>query len=654
MANELDELKARRALAEALETGDVKAELKARRAIASMMQPIESAPAEQAPSAPQATQKPANPLDATGGELDPNLFRQPPIKIPPAAQQALQGATLGFADEIQGWIAGLVASGSEAMRGDQGTPVVPQTIATLGENVKEGTRRVREESDAYAKENPGKSLALNAAGAIATGGPVLGAMKAAGIPVTGIKGLAVGGGTVGAVAGAGVAEEGKAVQGALEGAALGATLGPAISLFGGAGKAVLRKLAPGVKNRIQALVSASEYTPAQIATRLEALGPGATIADVDDVFRRAGDVAASRLGPAAKRVKELIRRDETQFGRLMEPIKRTLGSQDQAATTVNALKDIRIQTASPLYERAFSQPIVITNRLRDLLSRPETQKAWRAAQAIGKSDPGLDEAFLRQGADPSFKGFQAITEGLWDRASSLDRAGKSKFAGTIKDLRNAILGELDAQSDDFAKARALWAGTKQADDMVELGSKFLTTSSDDLAEAVKKMSDADKAFFRMGVGRAIEQKMAGKADTTDLGRMFRNQEFRRKAEIVFPDKESAVDFINTVRAETIKKATTNAVGRGSQTQPRQVAEKQLTGGEISTDSISKTGILNRALSLVSGPREKTIQDIGDLLLSQDPATQQRALLMMQSAQNQSPLLSLGPAGAATANFAAQR
>lgn len=617
-------------------------------------------------------------LQSAGTPVEGSPAEQPAAQSQPApeqsyaagiGQQALQGATLGWAPTLQSYIAGLAANSGKipspfgdemdprasidaADRMAAQPPPIPLQEPTFAEQRREALDSIKAQMGAFSKENPKASLAANIAGGIATGGGVLSATKAVGIPSAGMKGMAATGGAIGAVAGAGSANQGEEIEGALKGLGLGVVGGAVVSGMGSGLGALWRKFAPGVRDRIGELSKASGMTPAEVQTRLKALGPKATLADVDAVFQRAGDVAASRLGPNAKRVQELIRRDETQLDRLLQPIQQTLGGSGAAVRTAGQLKDIRMREASPLYEAAFNRGVNITNRMRDLLSRPETQKAWRASQSIEKSDPALDPQFLVNGADPSFRGWQAITERLWDRASALERGGQTKFANTIKDLRNAILKELDDQNPEFQKARGLWAGTKQADDMLEEGAKFLKASPSEVAEKVAQMSDADKAFYRMGIGRALEERLASVADTSDATRMLRNEAFRLKVYEAFPDKESAVNFINTIRAEAIKKNTTNMVGRGSQTQPRQVAEKQLGGASINPGDMSKSNIFSRVLGGLSAPREKTIQDIGELLLSQDPTSQARAVALM--GQSRAKILGMGPAGAATANLAGQR
>jgi hypothetical protein len=585
-----------------------------------------------------------------GPVTDPDLLRQleegPELTPSPLKSNAvtggreiLQGASFGFSDEIQSVVAAAVAA-----------PFV--TDKTFGALMIDARQSLRDESDQFRKENPATALGLNVGGGLLTGGAAVQGLKAAGVAVKGVKGALATGASLGAAGGAGVAEEGNRIKGALTGAAFGLLLGGSISGIAGGAKALWRKLAPGVQNRFAALAQASGLTAQQIATRLRALGPKAVIADVHEVFQRAADVAASRLGPTAKRVRELIRRDESQFSRLMVPIRNLLGGANRQAQTISELKAVRQQLASPLYEKAFAQPLQPTNRLKDLLSRPETQKAWRAVQKLGKSDPDVEVSLFSDGVDPNFKGWQAITEQLSDRIGGFMRAGKSKSAGIIIKLRKAVLEELDDQSPDYAEARSLWAGTKRADDMLEEGSKFFTRTTGQIKEAMSDMTEGDKTFFREGIGQVIEERLAKSADTADLSRLFKTPAFRAKAMAVFPTKETAVDFLNTVRAEATKKTTANLVGRGSQTQPRQVAEKQLSGRAIEPELTSKAGAARKAVGSVGAAREKTIQEIGELLLSQDPLDHQRAMKLLEAARKAQ--LSVGPVSAAGANIAGQR
>ncbi len=547
----------------------------------------------------------------------------------PHLEMALQGATFGHSDEIQ---AGMGAAWDK--------------IASMGDadfETRYNLRRdaIRKVIEKQSKDNPRTSLALQLGGGLLTGGAALKGAQALGTPVQGLRGAAATGATLGSVTGAGVAEEMEDIPAeTAKGAVMGAVMATVLALGGTAVPMIWSKLAPGVQNRFAKLAQASGLTADDIQTRLQALGPKATIADVDDVFARAADVAASRLGPQSKNVAALLRRDETQFSRLMEPIKRTLGGQEQAIQTAGQLKQLRMDQSSPLYEQAFAKGINITSKLKDLLSRPESVKAWKKVQQVGKSDPDVDVALMGKG-EPSLRGMQEITEHLADRASALVHQRKNKQARIIGNLRRAILRELDDQSPQFRQARDLWSGTKAADDALESGQNLFKMPVDDLREFLKNASEADKTFFRLGVGRAIEDKLAAATDTADLSRMLRNPAFRQKISAVMPNTGATVDLLNTIRAEAIKKHTANTVGRGSQTHPRQVAEKQLGGQQSIAADMSKEGMARRLLTALTGPREATVQTLGNKLMTTN-TNEQRALL---EALRRKPSVDLGAFGA---------
>ena len=112
-----------------------------------------------------------------------------------AAQSLLQGATLGFSDEIQSAIAALVAS-----------PFISDQ--TIGQIYADARKSFREENEKFRKENPKTALGLEVAGGLATGG-LAGGAKIGGAKTLGQAALqgAKTGTAIGAIAGAGFADE---------------------------------------------------------------------------------------------------------------------------------------------------------------------------------------------------------------------------------------------------------------------------------------------------------------------------------------------------------------------------------------------------------------------------------------------------------------
>jgi hypothetical protein len=449
------------------------------------------------------------------------------------------------------------------------------------------------------------------------------------------------------VAGAAGAEPGERLEGAATGAVLGMTVG---AFTGGIG-AAMRAVRPGHETLLRDIGRQTGLSPTQIESRLllmgdDATGQGATLADVSRNFGLAGDVAAARLGPNAEAVQALIRRDEKAFGRLVRPLMRAVQKgtgrlRDTAVRTISELKQVRQIHATPLYERAYAQPWSNSDRLRDLLGRPSAAKAWARTKKVGLDDPDIDPAILGQGAEPSLRGWTHIVGQLHRKYFQHTRGEKPDLAAArnVASLRRAIQVELDKLSSPtgriadspYHQARRIWADTKQADDALEEGSKFMTRSPSEVDEIWKGLDDVERQFYKLGTARAMEQRLAAVRDTSDATLMLRNQAFRDKVKTVFEPKE-AVDFLNTVRAEAIKKNTTNTVGRGSQTEIRKQVNRQLGGeeiGEAPATILAAGRKVLRGLGLRSGPSESEVQTLGTLLLSQKPADHRRALDIMR-------------------------
>jgi len=112
-----------------------------------------------------------------------------------ASQSLLQGATLGFSDEIQSFIAAAVAA-----------PFISDK--TFSQLMVDARTSFREENEQFKEENPKTALGLEIAGGLATGGLAAGGKVAAAKTVGGaiIQGAKTGA-AIGTAAGAGFADE---------------------------------------------------------------------------------------------------------------------------------------------------------------------------------------------------------------------------------------------------------------------------------------------------------------------------------------------------------------------------------------------------------------------------------------------------------------
>jgi hypothetical protein len=526
-----------------------------------------------------------------------------------------QGASFGFQDEIAGMM------GAAASVVDPRIPTFGgQGPATVYRDIQQAEQAAQ---NAFAEANPIENIALQAAGGIAN---PMSRMLVGRDPYTA-------GAIAGAVTGAGSAQGTGAADAAL-GAGVGAGTGLVFAAGGQAGRQIWQRLAPGVKGQMVKLAQSTGLSPEQIAERLRAFGPAGTLADISDNTRASAGTLAARLGVAKQRIAAYERRSEQAFGRLLQPIVRSLGDRARGVQTEQQLRAVLEEQASPLYRQAFEQPVQMTTGLRDIFSRPSVQAAWRKTARVGADDLGVPLGQLKAGKLPSFQGWQYITELLYDKQAALYKAGANKQAGLVRDLRRAILSELDAQSPAFQQARQLWSSAKTAEDAIAAGQKFTTTSLDELLDTVQGLDPGDLPFFRLGVGRAIQSKLETVQDSADITRSLRNPAFRAKLRTVMGNDELAFDFINSVRVEQEFQKTFNEVARQSATAGRQAVTQQLTGGGVVGDVANQAGrgmweTARDLLKNATGPREATLQTLGDLLTTQDPARQQMAIRLMQ-------------------------
>ena len=527
------------------------------------------------------------------------------------ARAFAQGATFGFQDEAAGLM------GAAASLAD------PRVSAGPGEVYRDIQQAEQAAQNQFAEQNPGQNLALQVAG---------GVLNPASKATMGMDPLKAGA-IAGAVTGAGNAQ-GTGVADTIGGAAVGGGTG----LVFGAGAQLAgqawNRLAPGVRGRMVALAKSTGMNPQQLAARLRAFGPAGTLADISDNTRDAAGTLAAKIGLAKQRISSYERRAEQAFGRLMQPVIRSMGSRAQGAQTEAQLRAALEQQASPLYQQAFQQQIQMTPGLRDLFARPSVQAAWRRTAKVGADDLQVPLDQLKNGQLPSFKGWQYVTELLYDRQAALYKAGSSKEAKLVGDLRRGILTELDAQSPTFQQARQIWSSAKTAEDSLALGESFMRDSVDKVIDTVQSMDPGDLPFYRIGVGRALQAKLETLNDNADITRALRNPAFRAKLRTAMGDDSLVADFVNSVKVEQEFQKTFNTMARQSATAGRQQMEKQLGGNAMigQAAAASGRGMFDTARELLknaTGPREQTMQTIADMLTTQSPARQRVAIALMQ-------------------------
>ncbi|HEX6939364.1 MAG TPA: hypothetical protein VF158_08125 [Longimicrobiales bacterium] len=462
-----------------------------------------------------------------------------------ASEGAVQSATLGFADEIEGAL----------------------DPARTIEDARRALRQARE-------IHPGATFAGEIAGGLATG--------AVGATRTGAAMLArpvVGGAIEGAISGAGSAEGGlgRRLAGAAAGAALGAATG---GLVRGAG--ALRGARGRAQGRIVRALEREGFDDPAAAVR--GLRPGQTLMDVGETggpIQRLARAAESIPSEGAERIRRTLReRAEEAPTRIKAALQREAKlTFEDAVQTADELAAKRAADAAPLYRAAY-QHAVSDDVVRGLFDDPEFQRAYRLAQRTAAQEVGARQALETAGlpvpldlqdAEVLPKLFEVdadgrvtfVTKSIPVRAldymkSALQEVIDQDIAGgrltkrgamMLKRKLDAFLARVDELVPEYAQARATFAGQSrimEAFDAARNGSaemglrKFLVEDPRKIERALEKLSPSEQEFYARGALDAVRERLESSADGRDLTRViFGNSEMRRRIRSLF---QSDADF----------------------------------------------------------------------------------------------------------------
>jgi hypothetical protein len=318
------------------------------------------------------------------------------------------GLSLGLSDEIAGAARAALPLVKAPFTGDW---------AAVGNAYRSGQQEEQARIDKYRAENApnteggrptsaywpvNRATSEEILGGLVGGGARMKAPAPAGTPAfaaptaaspSGFSGYVQGakeGAALGATAGFGYSDPGleNTVKGTAAGAGLGALVGAGIPAGLDLGRWAWNRLTGGnpATRALQSLddaLRADDVTPKRLETRLGTLGEQATIADAGGVKTRALVREATIKGNLGNRVNtRLDQRQAGASGRIMHAVRRTLSSSDDAAQTIDDLVRERATKARPLYDQAYARPIESPTNLNVLLRNPHMERAWGRAQDL--------------------------------------------------------------------------------------------------------------------------------------------------------------------------------------------------------------------------------------------------------------------------------
>jgi hypothetical protein len=559
------------------------------------------------------------------------------------AMTALQGPTLGFADEL----AGLFGGGSALIQGKS-----PSQGYTQARDIyRSGVESYKEEQPIGGAVAQGvASLPLGMINVTRNIAPNVG-------PV--MRSVASGLG-FGAVGGAGEAKELEDIpQEAATSGATSAVLGGATELGMKAVRPIkqvigaqtarmipesIRDMVGGssvdiARRRVAQAMLRDGVSADQVYARMAKLGDDAILAEASGYNTRdLLDTMATLTGRTKNYTEQLIRTRQAQRGgRLSQAAEAQLSPTGaRLADSVESLITKRDVEATPFYDQLKTVTINLDDDLKQILDASKKLGAFARAEKIST---GLREPFtlkdINKATDVSMPDLDKVKRGLDDiigsKAAVNDRGEINEFGRSVIKLKQDFLKRLDDMTTDsetgkslYASARNAYAGPSALISAAELGRTVINKPAATIRTLVKDMSDSELESFRVGAYEGLRDLAGTQSGQTRLLNMWKEPATQERLKEIFPSERSFREFASTVAAEARKKEI-QSVGRGSQTAGRE-ARMEDVGAETLKDTANlaaaaKTMDIGSLVNMLSNNMKRTSvpepvrDEIGRILLS---------------------------------------
>ena len=441
---------------------------------------------------------------------------------------ALTGAGAGFRDEIFG---ASKAAGLPEILGGFRAPVGAARLAwekyydgKPGEATKaydDAVDYIRGRQKAAQEDHP------IAFGTAQVGGSLLPASKVMKLTGTGASlggamvRSGIGGAVLGGIEGAGNANGDLTERaiGAAEGAPVGAVIGTVAPVVG----QVIGKGVNAVVNRggteaagagkVLGALERDGVAPADLQSRLGALGPQAMIADIGpNVTQQAATIAASP-GKGQQTVRAAIdARNAGASTRVGDAVDYSMGGRVNVGQLEKDIITRRSQAAAPLYDQAYRTPLPAIPEIQEVLNTPAGRMAAARAAKLSQNE-GIP-------FDPnSVRGVDLIKRTLDDVVSMGQRAGRNNEARIIANLRDKLVTAVDDHVPEFAMARDAFAGESAIKDALASGRGLFkdAITPEQIGDQLVRMTTSERDAFLQGA-RSSVQTIMGTARNDEIGR----------------------------------------------------------------------------------------------------------------------------------------
>lgn len=570
----------------------------------------------------------------------------PPVPFSPraeAARSAVGGATLGFGEELE-----------SALR----------TGAISGPQYEEMRNRLRAQQKEFQKEYPIAGTVTEVGGAIAA---PFGAFKALGkaapavqqaisgvsLPGQIARGTGVGAAT-GALTGAGTAETdvtGKAIESGVFGGVLGGTVPIVLRGAGNVIKNVLTASGVGdqpgaaskmIMNRLQK----DDLTPDEAQAVLDDLRkigvPNPVIADLGKSLRDlgyAGYVVPSKQKGATERFLEdrLIDQPSDIVNGLVE--KAGLGKNVSGYEYLNSLISNQQSAARQAYPKAYNKAVDARD-FRQYVDRPVFQQAYeeavKRAGVKGNTLPDLEQIrnsqFVPTDVLHQMKiGLDRIVEGQTDITGKV-----SAFGRDVSQVRKEFNDLIKSKNPEYAKANAQFADSERIQSAFITGQKYQRLDPKEAIDKLKKMNDAEKESFRLGMMADVNERLSNFKGGDFARQIFKSPKQKSLMRYAFDNESKFNEFNKYVTSLEEQSKTARNIIRGSPT-----GERLATGeGAAELGSLAQnyargglTGvamdIARQGLARTKGISGETSAELQKRLFATDPIEQRAILAELQ-------------------------
>lgn len=589
-----------------------------------------------------------------------------------AGRAAAQGATFGFADEMEALAKSLAGQGT-----------YEQNLASLNLAKQQ-----------YERQSPGTALASEVAGGLPYAAiPFLGAARYAKMAEStgpliraGVQAgqSAITGGVTGALGGAGGAEPGMRTAGAQTGGTLGGVVGgaaPAVTKVIGSGGSKIVDVTSGIPgiqrvgqavglatgqtidaaNRAKAKLLEAMYrdvmSPDDLAKLISSAVKPVGIVDVaGENVKSLADIVQKYPGTSRQAARVAIEeRGAGQAERIKSDISRYLGEFNDPYEYTQQIAQRQKEVSSPLYRSAYSYGEVTNPKVLKFLELPQFKSASKEAENLLAAE-GRTVDMTRptvEVLDNVKRGLDALIEKETDAVT-----GKKTQLGKIYvTKKNEFLSALDTAVPDYGKARKAFAGDAEIIDATRSGQDFFKQSAAEAKRTFAALSPSEQEAYRIGAIDSVKTKIATAKDTADVRkRIFGSTEERDRMRSLFPDSSSFNAFEKDMTTEATMRATQEKILRGSQTAERQLAAQGLEAEPGFLAQLIEQGPMRGTLGYLKaqgqGVAGKTAEELGPMLFKLgDPRANIETLKQLSAYERylleQEAKRAAGTAGAAT-------